>query len=283
MTRADRILEGLARFNADYKLVSGWRERGRPGTFNPRAIMLHGTASSSGSGDFPSYNIVTHSGVPGVPAPLYQILIGRHSGKARLIANGRANHAGMNNLAALQEAYKGNRLPHGYSPRGDNTGGNGTTLGISVENDNVGEELSPSVYSNLVVVTAAVCWALDIDADHILQHRHATKRKIDQGINIDDPRDAIQKVLDNDSGEVDEDMVDRGPVYVVVTGESPEDGRMRRWLINYRADHRRPLRNPEEDQYWTNVAKSSANPEVISGGRWGKERLAKYPLHPDHR
>jgi len=68
--------------------VSGWTTRGRS-TLAPRAVVCHWTAAGS------SVTSLLVHGRPDVPGPLcnFEVLPGR--GGVRLIAAGKANHAGV--------------------------------------------------------------------------------------------------------------------------------------------------------------------------------------------
>lgn len=73
--------------------VGAWKDRGRPGAFEPYAVLMHHTgAKSTTENPAPSQQTVI-DGRPDLAGPLCHVLIGR-DGICRLIAGGRANHAG---------------------------------------------------------------------------------------------------------------------------------------------------------------------------------------------
>jgi hypothetical protein len=68
--------------------VSGWTTRGRS-TFNPRAVVCHWTVAS-----VPVTSLLVH-GRPGIPGPLCNFEVLPGNGGVRLVAAGKANHAGV--------------------------------------------------------------------------------------------------------------------------------------------------------------------------------------------
>jgi N-acetyl-anhydromuramyl-L-alanine amidase AmpD len=68
--------------------VSGWTTRGRS-TFNPRAVVCHWTTIS-----VPVTSLLVH-GRPGIPGPLCNFEVLPGSGGVKLVAAGKANHAGV--------------------------------------------------------------------------------------------------------------------------------------------------------------------------------------------
>jgi hypothetical protein len=68
--------------------VSGWATRGRS-TFDPRAVVCHWTAAG-----VPVTALLVH-GRPGIPGPLCNFEVLPGSGGVRLVAAGKANHAGV--------------------------------------------------------------------------------------------------------------------------------------------------------------------------------------------
>jgi N-acetylmuramoyl-L-alanine amidase len=70
---------------------SGWKTRGRDGSFTPRGIMLHHDASPAGE---TSNGVdVIRDGRPGLAGPLAQLWLA-YDGTWHVVAAGRANHAG---------------------------------------------------------------------------------------------------------------------------------------------------------------------------------------------
>jgi len=70
---------------------SGWKTRGRDGSFTPRGVMMHHDASPAGE---TSNGVdVIRDGRPGLAGPLAQLWLA-YDGTWHVVAAGRANHAG---------------------------------------------------------------------------------------------------------------------------------------------------------------------------------------------
>jgi hypothetical protein len=144
------------------KAVAGWKRRGRPGTFEPRGVMFHHTASSRGGGMAPALGVVV-AGRSDVTGPLCNILVGR-DGTVYLVAAGRANHAGTGG-------------PWRNVPTDS---GNAYMIGVEVENDGVGEPWSPALLQACDVVFATLLIGLRRSSAWLCAHREwAPTRKID--------------------------------------------------------------------------------------------------------
>lgn len=160
----------------------GWRHRGRPYNFYPRAIIPHHTASGAQSGNFGSDGIVTN-GRSDLPGPLCQFLLGR-DGTVRLIAAGYANHAGYGGPKVDVPANMGNTY----------------TYGIEAENNGLGEPWSKAQLNAYYRLCAALLvWLGRKDVNRVFAHKEwAPGRKIDPaGINMDDFRKQVQKALNH--------------------------------------------------------------------------------------
>ena len=158
----------------------GWRHRGRPYNFYPRAIIAHHTASGAQSGNFASEGIVT-SGRSDLPGPLCQFLLGR-DGTVKLIAAGYSNHAGFG------------------GPRVDipENMGNTYTYGIEAENNGLGEPWSKAQLNAYYRLCAALLvWMDRKDVNRVFAHKEwAPGRKIDPaGINMDQFRENVRRAL----------------------------------------------------------------------------------------
>ena len=116
------IVSHLKEWGLDVVVKDGYKTRGRPYTFTPRAIIAHHTASNSSSGNFASESVVTY-GRPGLPGPLCHFLLGRN-GQVKIIALGYANHAGYGGPKAGIPKDLGNRY----------------AWGIEAENNGIGEK-----------------------------------------------------------------------------------------------------------------------------------------------
>jgi len=142
--------------------VEGWKTKGRPGTFEPRGVIFHHTASAKNGGSAPALGTVLN-GRPGINGPLCQVLVGRDR-TVRLIAAGRANHAG-----------KGG--PFRNIPKDS---GNAFLIGVEVENDGIGEKWSPELLQTCDLVFATLLLGLRRQADWLIGHKEwAPGRKID--------------------------------------------------------------------------------------------------------
>lgn len=158
----------------------GWRHRGRPYDFNPRAIMVHHTASGAQSGNFASENVVTH-GRSGLPGPLSQVLLGR-DGTVKLIAAGYCNHAGYGGPRAGIPANMGNTF----------------AIGIEAENNGVGEPWSKEQLNAYYRLCAALMdWIGINDVSRVIGHKEwASGRKIDPaGIDMNRFRYNVARAL----------------------------------------------------------------------------------------
>lgn len=158
---------------------SGWRDRGRPYAFKPKAVICHHTASSSQSGNFGSENVVTY-GRSDLPGPLCQILLGR-DGTVKIIAAGYANHAGYGGPHATVPANMGNTYAYG----------------IEAENNGIGEKWSKKQLNAYYRLCAALLDYMDRkDVNRVFGHKEWTSRKIDPaGINMNVFRDRVRAAL----------------------------------------------------------------------------------------
>lgn len=169
----------LRRWGLKVEQEDGWRFRGRPYTFAPRAIICHHTASGSQTGNFGSLRVV-RDGRSDLPGPLCQFLLGR-DGTVRIIAGGHANHAGYGGpIAGIPENL-----------------GNTFAWGIEAENNGVGEPWSKAQLNAYYRLCAAL---LDLmgtkDVSKVIGHKEWTSRKIDPaGIDMDHFRSQVKKAL----------------------------------------------------------------------------------------
>ena len=162
-----------------------WRARGRPGAFEPIGVLWHHTAStSSPSRPAPSLSVVIN-GRSDLPGPLCHALVD-YNGVFRLIAAGRANHAGRSGGS-------------GPIPVGD-----GNTMLIGWEIDYAGDQpsgpdqaMTPAQYTASVKATAAVLRRLGRDASFARGHREtSTTGKPDPSfVNLDTMRADVAREL----------------------------------------------------------------------------------------
>lgn len=176
----DGLIKHLRKWGLKVQEKPGWRNRGRPYNFYPRAIICHHTASGAQSGNFASESVVT-SGRSDLPGPLCQFLLGR-DGTVKIIAAGYANHAG----------YGG---PRAGIPENQ---GNTYSVGIEAENNGLGEPWSKTQINAYYRLCAALMVWLGIkDVEKVFGHKEWTYRKIDPaGINMDFFRKQVQAALD---------------------------------------------------------------------------------------
>lgn len=174
----DGLVAHLRRWGLDVEEKDGWRTRGRPYDFFPKAIFVHHTASGASSGNFASEGVVTN-GYSGLPGPLSQILLGR-DGRVKLIAAGYSNHAGYGGPKAGIPANQGNTY----------------AIGIEAENNGVGEKWGDKQLQAYYRLCAALLdWLGTKDVSKIIGHKEwAPRRKIDPaGINMDQFRYQVAK------------------------------------------------------------------------------------------
>ena len=88
--------------------VSGWKSRGRSGSFAPRGVLIHHTATAANVRDDKVVDLLV-KGRSDLPGPLCQLGLGR-DGTVYVIAAGRANHAGRSNARQGVPAGDGNSL-----------------------------------------------------------------------------------------------------------------------------------------------------------------------------
>lgn len=174
------LLAHLRKWGLKVEEKEGWRHRGRPYNFYPRAIIAHHTASGAQSGNFASEGVVT-SGRSDLPGPLCQVLLGR-DGTVKMIAAGYANHAGYGGPRAGMPANMGNT----YS------------IGIEAENNGVGEPWTKAQLNAYYRLCAALLvWIGKKDVSVVIGHKEwAPGRKIDPaGIDMNRFREQVRKAM----------------------------------------------------------------------------------------
>lgn len=174
------LLVHLRKWGLKVEAHEGWRTRGRPYDFYPKAVICHHTASGSSSGNFASEGIVLN-GRSDLPGPLCQILLGR-DGTVKLIAAGYSNHAG----------YGG---PRAGIPENQ---GNTYAVGIEAENNGLGEPWRPTtVIAYYRLCAALLDWFGVKDVNRVFGHKEwAPGRKIDPaGIDMNRFRANVQLAL----------------------------------------------------------------------------------------
>lgn len=103
--------------------TTGWKSRGRPGSFAPQGVLIHHTAfHATQANPAPALSTVINGrGEPDpLPGPLCHVLIDR-LGVCHVIASGRANHAGEARASGPMPAGDGNTMYVGieidYAPQ----------------------------------------------------------------------------------------------------------------------------------------------------------------------
>lgn len=169
----------LRRWGLTVEEKDGWRDRGRPYAFSPRAVVCHHTASNKDSGNFASESIVTY-GRSDLPGPLCQFLLGR-DGTVKIIAKGYANHAGEGGPRAGIPANLGNTYAYG----------------IEAENNGIGEPWGKAQLNAYYRLCAALLDYMGTkDVSKVFGHKEWTSRKIDPaGLNMDNFRSEVKSAL----------------------------------------------------------------------------------------
>lgn len=162
------------------KVVQGWKTRGHPGTFAPRGVMFHHTASGSGGGNAPALGIVTH-GRSDLLGPLCNFLVAR-DGTVYFVAAGRSYHAGEGG------PLKG--VP------ADN--GNSYLFGVECENNGIGEKWPEKQKEAIATLFAVLLKRVGKKEEMVIAHKEWTSRKIDPaGINMEGFRYRVGEILDD--------------------------------------------------------------------------------------
>jgi hypothetical protein len=177
-------------------LVDGWASRGRPGTFDPFAVLWHHTGTkASASNPNPTLGVCIR-GRSDLPGPLCQVLIG-YDGTCHVIAAGRANHAGTCNGT-------------GPTHQGD---GNTQMVGFEIDYDG-SQQMSGVQYEASIRAAAAVVKHYSKDHRHCLGHKETsvTGKWDPGGYSMDTMRDDVRAHLRGGTG--DDDM----PEYLSMTG-----------------------------------------------------------------
>lgn len=172
----ERTARDLKKEGVEVRFVSGWRSRGRDGSYDPEGVLEHHTASNRTSGPAPALGIVTH-GRTGLPGPLSQVHLARPTpvGKKRkergirfgsvvtIVAAGRANHAGEGGPWRWIPADSGNR----------------DAIGIEAENDGLGEKWPEDQIDVYVLLVSYLLFHMGQSAWFSGGHKDYTSRKID--------------------------------------------------------------------------------------------------------
>lgn len=166
----------LTRNGVKVKHVKGWRARGTGGTFAPRGVIFHHTASSPASGNAPALGIVTF-GRSDLPGPLSNFVVGR-DGTVFFVAAGRCNHAGEGGPIKGIPANSGNTY----------------LFGVECENSGLGEAWPEAQKKAIATLFACLLKRMKRDARMVIGHKEYTSRKIDPaGIDMPQFRKRVRK------------------------------------------------------------------------------------------
>lgn len=189
------MVSHLKEWGLKVQTKEGYRTRGRPYSFRPKAIIAHHTASNAKSGNFASESVVTY-GRSDLPGPLCQFLLGR-DGTVKIISLGYSNHAG----------YGG---PRAGVPKDQ---GNTYSFGIEAENNGIGEKWSKEQLNAYYRLCAALLdWMNIDDVNKVFGHKEWTSRKIDPaGINMDNFRAQVKKAMSQGPSVVTVKLSNIGP------------------------------------------------------------------------
>ena len=151
--------EILDRANLKFSEVAEWRTRGRAEMGRVRGVMIHHTGVNAG-GNMPTLNSLIR-GRPDLRGPLANLGLGR-DGTFYIVAAGRANHAGTGVWRGI-------------------TSGNGSFIGIEVENRGTPDDRYPDVQLDaLCRGVAAILKHIGAEASMVCGHKeYAPARKID--------------------------------------------------------------------------------------------------------
>ncbi len=157
-----------------------WRNRMRPGSFEPFGVLWHHTAAtSSATNPHPALNVCIN-GRSDLPGPLCQALVDYH-GVFHIISAGRCNHAGTARAS-------------GPIPAGD---GNTMMVGWEIDYNGVNQEMTAAQYNNSLKATAVVLRRFGRDSSYARGHREtSTSGKIDPSfIDLNVMRADVQRLL----------------------------------------------------------------------------------------
>lgn len=157
--------------------VPGWQQRG-PDLGQVGAVLAHHTATSKQTADG-TVDRLLRDGRPGLRGPLAQVGLDRQ-GRVRLIAAGRANHAGAGSWRGVT--------------------GNGRAVGVEAYNDGRGEPWPPVQLRAWDVLNGVLLRRLGLPADRLCGHREwAPSRKTDpQGLDMQQMRARAAVLLAGD-------------------------------------------------------------------------------------
>lgn len=163
---------------------TGWKTRGRPGTWLPRFGIVHATAAPRGQADAIQVAIV-RDGRQGLIGPIANACVAR-DGRWHVLAAGRCNTT----IPGTSGPYNGL--------------GNTYALGVEACNDNAGEPWPPAQYDAYVRGWAVIARKMGWGPDQLRGHKeHTPGRKTDPTFSMPSFRATVGRLL---AGQEDIDM-----------------------------------------------------------------------------
>jgi hypothetical protein len=170
---ADAFMAALKAEGVAVREYPGWRSRERDDEtgkdFGPVHMVLnHHTAGRD------DRDVIAKNGVPGLPAPLAHIWLGR-TGEAWLCSAGRANHAGLMAKNAYDSFLNEASVHPAPSKATGTIDGNDVAYGIETENRGDGKDVYPRAqYSAWVRINAAICRHYGWSAESVGCHKETS-------------------------------------------------------------------------------------------------------------
>ncbi len=160
--------------------MAGWRTHNRDhkGAWGEvYGLLIHHTAGVSKT--MPQF---VYNGTTALPGPLCHALTTK-DGKAYLVGNGRANHAGLIAANAMASLKAEDGIHPAPGP--DSVDGNRQLYGLEIENKGDGQDpYPPTQYDQSVRWAAAICRHHGWTAESIGAHKEVTQRKIDPSFSM---------------------------------------------------------------------------------------------------
>ncbi|MEU1275345.1 N-acetylmuramoyl-L-alanine amidase [Streptomyces sp. NPDC005799] len=170
---------------------ASWKTHNRDGatgkTFGPViGVLIHHTAGHNDKE-------ICYNGRSDLPGPLCHAWLGKADG-LWMIANGRANHAGLVDLDVLNALRaEASPLPHDDQANAD---GNDVLYGLEIENLGTGKDPYPDAqYRQAVLWAAAICRAHGWTEKSVAGHKEVQPGKIDPSFDMDNFRADVKKQL----------------------------------------------------------------------------------------
>lgn len=187
---ADRLVEALRAEGVNVSEYPGWRTHNRNsrGPWGPvNGVVIHHTAGTDSLA-------LCYNGMSSLPGPLCHTHLAKN-GKATMVGNGRANHAGTFAQNA-HDAVVAESSNHPRPTAAELVDGNRHYYGIEIENRGNGKDPYPKVqYEAAVRWAAAICRAHGWAANSVIGHKEGTTRKIDPSFDMDTFRQRVGERL----------------------------------------------------------------------------------------